>query len=155
MHETGSQPVTSAKALEQRQYRVCELLLLVFLQGNTVQRPKHMHILNVQADSIELGMCAGGQPSGGERADVSELGGRVCRYGYFFRVLRGCRDKVSTIAGRGRPWLTGFGCPGAVPLAAFALALAIYLAGTPLYQRVPPGGSALTRIAQVPCKCNP
>lgn len=43
-------------------------------------------------------------------------------------------------------WAVGF----AVPLAAFGLALAIYLAGTPLYQRMPPGGSALTRIAQVP-----
>ena len=41
-------------------------------------------------------------------------------------------------------WAVGF----AVPLAAFALALAIYLAGTPLYWRVPPGGSALTRIVQ-------
>ena len=52
-------------------------------------------------------------------------------------------------------WLADFGSPGTVPLAAFALALAIYLAGTPLYQRVPPGGSALTRIAQVPGKCKP
>ncbi|KAK9827716.1 hypothetical protein WJX81_004356 [Elliptochloris bilobata] len=42
-------------------------------------------------------------------------------------------------------WAVGY----AVPLAAFGLALAIYLAGTPLYHRVAPGGSALTRIAQV------
>jgi hypothetical protein len=41
-------------------------------------------------------------------------------------------------------WAVGY----AVPLAAFALALAVYLAGTPLYRRVPPGGAALTRIAR-------
>ncbi len=41
-------------------------------------------------------------------------------------------------------WAVGY----AVPLAAFALALAVYLAGTPLYRRAPPGGAALTRIAR-------
>ena len=41
-------------------------------------------------------------------------------------------------------WAVGY----AVPLAAFGLALAVYLVGTPLYHRVPPGGSAFTRIGQ-------
>lgn len=42
-------------------------------------------------------------------------------------------------------WAWGY----AVPTMAFGVALALFLAGTRLYQHVPPGGSALTRIGQV------
>lgn len=42
-------------------------------------------------------------------------------------------------------WAWGY----AVPTMAFGVALTLFLLGTRLYQYVPPGGSALTRIGQV------
>ncbi|EIE19573.1 PTR2-domain-containing protein [Coccomyxa subellipsoidea C-169] len=46
-------------------------------------------------------------------------------------------------------WAWGY----AVPTMAFGVALALFLLGTRLYQHVPPGGSALTRIGQVLFAC--